>query len=383
MKKVICTTLLLSILVLGCESSSLYVPQSTLTATSTSVPTITSTPDPRCNFGTQYEFYSTSKHFFYDRLEDPQAFWEVTTLEEQGMDSEILLSGLPVLEKSTTLMSFIVVRHGKIVFEEYFNLGRYNRSGNIHSVSKSILSALGGIAIEEGYLSLSQPVHEILPEYFPEGFSRKKRITVQHLLSMSTGLDWQENLSILKGDDWVAETLDLPLVHNPGTTFNYSTPVSHVFSAVLTRATGMSTCEFAYKYLFDPIGITLENWPKDPQGIHVGGNSIYVTPRELARFGLLYLNNGQWNGRQIVPAEWVQVSLSPKRRIDYGFYWWIDRVDGYPVLQAIGYGGQWICLLPDLDLLVVSTADARLYIDEIDMHRYLREYIIPAVTDLQ
>ena len=378
MKKAICTMLLLSILVLGCESSSLFVPQSTLTPAPTSVPTSTLTPDPRCNFGTQYEFYSTYKHFLYDRLEDSQEFWKVTTPEEQGMDSEVLLSGLPELEKSTTLMSFIVVRHGKIVFEDYFNLGRYNRSGNIHSVSKSILSALGGIAIEEGYLSLSQPVREILPEYFSEDYDRKNRITVQHLLSMSTGLDWRENMSILESDDWVAATLALPLAHNPGSTFNYSTPVSHVFSAVLTRATGMSTCEFAYKYLFDPIGITLESWPKDPKGIHVGGNSIYITPRELARFGQLYLNNGQWNGRQIVPAEWVQASLAPKRRIDYGFYWWIDRIDGYSLLQAIGYGGQWICLLPDLDLLVVSTADARLHIDEIDMRRYLREYIIPA-----
>ena len=187
MKKAICTMLLLSFLVLGCKGSSLFVPQSTLTPAPTSVPTITPTPDPRCNFGTQNEFYSTYKHFLYDRLEDSQEFWKVTTPEEQGMDSEVLLSGLPELEKSTTLMSFIVVRHGKIVFEDYFNLGRYNRSGNIHSVSKSILSALGGIAIEEGYLSLSQPVREILPEYFSEGYDRKDRITVQHLLSMSTG----------------------------------------------------------------------------------------------------------------------------------------------------------------------------------------------------
>ncbi len=383
MKKAICTFLLIGVLMMGCEISTLPVPQSAITPLPTSSPTITLTPDPRCNFGTQYEYYSTYKHFLYDRREEGQDYWEVTTPEEQGLDSEILLSGVPELEKSTSLMSFIVVRHGAIVFEQYYNLGRNDRASNIHSVSKSILSALGGIAIEKGYLRLNQPVREILPEYFSEEYSRKDRITVQHLLSMSTGLDWRENISILDGDDWVAATLALPLVHNPGSAFNYSTPVSHVFSAVLTRATGMSTCAFAYKYLFDPIGITLESWPKDPQGIHVGGNSIYITPREMARFGLLFLNNGQWDGQQVVPAEWVKTSLAPKRRAYYGFYWWIDRLGKYRVYQAIGYGGQWICLIPDLDLMVVSTADTRLYIDDIDMRRYLRYYIVSAVTDLQ
>ena len=348
------------------------------------------TPSPaRCNFPRLGPDAPPPVLAYYDKTHTQLdvGLWNFSTPEEQGLDSEILNNGVAYLSKNPKIYSLIILRNDVIVVEKYFHAGRINRAVHIQSVSKSILSALVGIAIREGYIeSLDQKVGEFLPEYFATvDDSRKKEITLRDLLTMRSGFDWDDNITALPGDDWVQSALAVPLVTHPGSTFNYSTISSHLMSVVLTRATGMSTCEFAYRYLFDPLGITVENWYRDPQGYALGGGGIFITPREMAKFGLLYLHGGEWDGLQVVPAEWVvesqgsQVVLTLSSDVRYGYYWWQHFVGGYRVNSALGYGGQNINIIPSLNMVIVTAADSSGIPEEIDAFHFIEHYVLPAV----
>ncbi|RME06119.1 MAG: class C beta-lactamase-related serine hydrolase [Deltaproteobacteria bacterium] len=332
-------------------------------------------------------FYENNPTYL-DRTDDTSS-WTFSTPEAEGMDPAILAEGVRELEESPSLFGFILIRHDAIVLERYFNGSGPHQSNNVHSASKSILSALVGIALREGFLSsLDEAVASILPEYFRgenDDFV-KKQISLFHLLTMTTGLFWVEDeteYEIEETEDWIASILAQPMVHLPGRTFNYSTGASHVTSALLTRATGMDTCTFAHRYLFGHLGITAEHWGRDPQGYFSGGYNLYLTARELAKFGLLYLHEGRWEALQVVPESWVTDSLTRQTGVDiqydYGFYWWLTRVQGYDLSTAWGYGGQFIHLLPELDIVVVFTANTRNEYDELDSIRFIRNHILPAV----
>jgi CubicO group peptidase (beta-lactamase class C family) len=254
------------------------------------------------------------------------------------------------------------------------------------SASKSFLSALVGIAIREGYIqSVDQTAAEFLPTYFVASqYPRKLHITLRDLLTMRPGFSYQDAIYDLSGD-WLATAISYPLASEPGSEFNYSTISSHILSAVLTKATGMSTCEFACQYLFQPIGITIDNWSQDPQGYYLGGVAMYFTPRELARFGLLYLHDGIWDGHQVIPSEWIAESMT--RQVDetgfpgvsYGYHWWLESAAGHEVYGAIGHGGQTIRIVPDLHLVVVTTADSYAPAQGIEVFPLLEEYVIPSI----
>jgi len=315
--------------------------------------------------------------------------WRFSTPEEQGLDSEILDEGIAYLAKNKGVYSLIIARNGVIVVEKYFHAGRINHAANTQSVTKSILSALVGIAIREGYIeSVDQKVSEFLPEYFTDvDDPRKQELTLRHLLTMRAGFDWPDNLvSGLSGEDWAQAALARPLASPPGRTFAYNSVSSHIISIVLTRATGMSTCEFAYRYLFDPLGITVENWFLDPQGHALGGTGLFITPREMLKFGLLYLNRGEWAGVQVVPAEWVtesqgtRVVVSGPANVRYGYFWWQHGAGGHRVNSALGYGGQNINIVPDMNLVMVTTADSWGIPDGIDAFYFLEHYVMPAAN---
>ena len=158
-----------------------------------------------------------------------------------------------------------------------------------------------------------------LPEYFGNAPAGKKKITLRHLLTMRSGLEWTEDSTedqVEKAPDWVQAILGRPLASAPGTAYNYSSGNTHVVSAVLQKATGMSTCQFARRYLFGPMGITAEHWGRDPRGVFSGGYNLYLTPRELAKFGLLYLHGGKWNGRQLVPPDAVRAAQTRTSQVD-------------------------------------------------------------------
>ena len=179
-----------------------------------------------------------------------------------------------------------------------------------------------------------------------------------------------------------------PLVAEPGGPMIYSTGSTHLLSAILTKATRMSTWQFANRYLARPLGITIPRWRRDPQGIYFGGNDMYLTPREMLAFGTLYLERGRLAGRQIVPAAWVDSSLTPRTRSgwsgnEYGYGWWVRTAGTHAVYYAWGYGGQFIFVVPDLRLVVVVTSSAEVRAHEWNhldsVYDLLERYIIPAV----
>lgn len=270
-------------------------------------------------------------------------------------------------ESMPRLHSILVSIGEEIVLERYFNGHGADDPQNVKSVSKSLISALVGIAIEEGYIGGTD---EPIAEYFGEQLAddpAKQRITIGHLLSMQAGLETTSNRNFgawVQSDDWIEFALEQPMRDAPGGRMIYSTGNTHLLSAILTRATGMSTLEFARRHLGRPLGFHLSAWPQDPQGIYRGGNDMELTPRQMLEFGRLYLNGGRAGGRQIVPAEWIEASWNPRtesRREEgrhYGYGWWIREMAGYTATYAWGYGGQFILLVPELDLVVVTTSSS-------------------------
>lgn len=299
----------------------------------------------------------------------PTDEWRTSTPEEQGMDSGKLADMLKKIETSNDIRSVLVIRHGHLVLEAYKPPYDKSTEISIKSSCKSVISALTGIAIREGYIKgIDQTVAEIFPEQFEDvDDQRKKDITLKHLLTMESGLLSTEADGDMtpwtKSRDWVKYVIDLPLKSTPGDFFEYSTGLSHIMSAIITKTSGVSTYEFADKYLFGPMGIKITNWVQDPNGIYIGGADLDMKPLDMAKFGYLYLHNGVWNGQQLIPKEWVEESTinQQKKRIDthayyapkYGYFWWVTEND----YQAQGWGGQSIIVNPKLDMVVVFTAN--------------------------
>jgi CubicO group peptidase (beta-lactamase class C family) len=320
---------------------------------------------------------------YIDERELPE--WIVSTPGDVGIDGEALEVGAAELAQSPALLSLLVVRDGALVFERYYHGSDASHSNNIHSASKSILTTLLGIALADGTIaSLDAPLANYLPDYIAAG-SDKAAITLRHVATMSSGLEWTEDdteYSIESSDDWVGAILEQPMTGTPGD-FNYSSGMSHVLSAVLTRATGTSTCTYAHDKLLGPLGITAEHWGRDPSGVFSGGYNLYMTARELARFGLLFLRDGEWEGRQLVPRSWVQEAIQPQLPAedgyDYGYYWWLLGGSPEDVAIAWGFGGQFVYLVPSLDLMVVMTADTASDHEELDGETFLYDHLLPAV----
>lgn len=264
------------------------------------------------------------------------------------------------------LHAVIVAHRGEVVAERKVRGPGLDTPVNIKSASKTVISALVGIAIAEGKLrGIDQPIGPFFAKYLrgdPE--PRKSAITIGDLLTMRSGLertsgegygDW------VASDNWVRAALRKPLLYPPGTQMLYSTGNTHLLSAILTRATGMSTLRYAQKKLGKPLGIRIEPWKTDPQGIYLGGNQMRLSPRAMLRFGEMYRNGGRHDGRQVVPEAWVTASLQPITRSPfsgelYGYCWFISEVRGHRLYYAWGHGGQFIFIVPDLELTVVTTS---------------------------
>lgn len=266
------------------------------------------------------------------------------------------------------LRSLLVSRRGELVLETYFRGARADRPANIKSASKSVLSALVGIALQEGHLEdVSRPVAPYFKaELGPVTDERKQGITVEHLLTMQTGLESTSGRNYgawVQSANWVRYVLRRPLVADPGTSMEYSTGNSHLLSALLTRVTGQSTWQFAERELARPLGFNLARWPQDPQGIYFGGNDMLMTPRQMVAFGELYLNDGRVGDRRLFPEGWVDRTFVPRGRSrwgsdrEYGYGWWIRTLAGHRTFYAWGYGGQFVFVVPDLQTVIVTTSD--------------------------
>jgi CubicO group peptidase (beta-lactamase class C family) len=268
--------------------------------------------------------------------------------------------------KLPRLRSLLVDRRGDLILEKYFNGARPQQPANIKSASKVVISALVGIAIGRGLISgVDAPIGPFFPKLLAaEADAGKQAITIEDLLTMRSGLESTSSRNYgawVHSSNWVRHALTRRLVAKPGESMDYSTGNTHLLSAILTKVSGKSTWKFAQDALAEPLGFTLTPWPSDPQGIYFGGNDMEMTPRQMLAFGKLYLAGGEANGRQIVPADWIKESVLPRtlsgrsRRL-YGYGWWIRELAGCVTYYAWGFGGQFIFVLPDLDVVVVATS---------------------------
>jgi CubicO group peptidase (beta-lactamase class C family) len=306
-----------------------------------------------------------------------------------GLDGERIAAALAAAEELPRLRCLLIARHGEIQAERCYRGPGLDGYANIKSVSKSVLSAAVGIAFAEGLLE--SPEQSILPFFSQyvngEDATARSDITIGHLLTMQSGLDRTSGNNYgawVMSPNWVRYAITRPLIGRPGEQRIYSTGNSHLLSAILTQAAGRSTWEYTRDKLTDPLGIRLPRWPTDPQGIFFGGNDMLMTPRDMVRFGELFRNGGRHDGRQIVPEEWVTESLSPRSRSrmnDYGYGWFLSDVRGHPMFYASGYGGQFIFVVPELELTVVTTShpdDPRTQGHNQSIQRILRDLIVPA-----
>ena len=299
----------------------------------------------------------------------PNEEWATSTPEEQGMDSQRLAEMFETIrERSLAVDSVTVIRNGTMVADATVYPFSPDSRHVIHSCTKSIVSALVGIAIHQGHLEgLEQPILDIFQDRRVARIDADKRaMTLEHVLMMASGLEcrdsylyrWRGLQEMRQSDDWVQFMLDLPMGEPPGARFEYCNGGSFLLSAAIQITTGLSALEFAQEHLFGPLGIDDVEWPANPQGISIGWGELRMRPHDMARIGYLYLNEGEWNGQQIVPTEWVRVStqkhISATLQDGYGYQWWIaDR----GAFMALGYAGQYIVVVPEQDLVVVFTSD--------------------------
>ena len=325
----------------------------------------------------------------------PTKGWSKSSPEEQGLDTEMLINADKTIEnKYPNVYSLLVVRHGYLVYEKYYNGMNENSVNPVYSVTKSMMSALTGIALREKLIiNTDQKVSELLPKYFTQIDNVKKNeITIKNVLTMTGGL---ESIDLDYGSyyaskDWLRYTIDKPLTDNPGEKMVYNTGLTNFLSAVITETSQMTTKDFADQYLASEIGISLDNWECDPKGYYVGGTDLSMKPVDMAKFGYLYLNSGLWDGKQIIPKEWIEESTKKQIKVDsvqdYGYLFWLRTIKDsvhnkeYFTYRADGYGGQIIMVVPELDMVSVITASPnQTFNEEQPTINIIVDYVIPAV----
>jgi len=292
-----------------------------------------------------------------------------------NIDDEQLFEAVEKAENDQGILSLIVYRNSEIIVETYFGNGGSDSLHRTKSVTKSVTSILIGMAIDQGYINnVDETVGDYLYEYLTPADSILARVSIRELLTMTGGFDWNEltdpewiywNSWILSEDHFLY-ALRVPIIHEPGTHFTYCTPGCQILSGIFTKATGQTLKAFAEEKLFTPLGIEGDRpWGEDHQGYNYGGVTLQLKARDMLKIGQLFLNNGVFHGQQVVPESWVSSSTSPQFENHnsmyfsdhYGFLWWIGDQHGRNYYFANGYGGQFICVFPDLNLLVIAQSE--------------------------
>jgi len=339
---------------------------------------------------------SSNKILYHDNIKPqvsapdywPTSMWRTSLPETQGVSSQKLQEMENYMDSENirnSIDSLLIIRNGYLVYESYPSpYYNENMPHHIFSCTKVFTSALIGLAIEEGYIS---GLNDYVLDYFPNRTfnnmdSRKEAITIKDLLTMTSGLAWIDQVDYYQmahNYNWVQYILDQPMEHQPGEVWNYNSGGSHLLSAILDQETPNGTLDYAKTCIFDPLNITNYYWNLDRQGIPNGGTLLHLTPRDMAKFGFLYLNNGNWNGTQLIPSFWIAESTTSFINIEfdqghgsgYGYKWWTYRwVNAY---TARGSYEQYIVVIPDLNLVVVSTGN-----EDFQFIRLLVEFILPS-----
>ncbi len=304
----------------------------------------------------------------------------------------------PVAPDSITLHSIMILKHGEVVYEKWFNGHSAETPHPMFSVSKTFTAIAVGLAINEGKLNLTNPVVKFFPDQLPdEPSDYLKAMTVRDLLTMTCGHDEEPNSSRADSVDWVESFLAWPVKHQPGEYYLYNSIGTYMLSAIVQKVTGEKLIDYLDTRLFQPLNINRPTWDESPQGINCGGWGLNIKTEDMAKLGQLFLQKGKWNGKQVVPAEWLkemssyQVPSAPSgTRFEdlekaglnkdnnewvqgYGYQMWICRHNAF---RADGYAGQYIMVFPDRDAVLVLTTSSSLYQPYIDL---IWEFLLPVL----
>jgi CubicO group peptidase (beta-lactamase class C family) len=310
--------------------------------------------------------------------------WEVSSLSKQGIDTraiEEISREIADINSYDNILSMLIVKNGKLVHEVYSPYCQRNTLHWMASITKTITSTLIGIAIDHGFIEgIDAKLHQLLPQ-FAENFkdSQKKKIALKHIMSMTSGLDWNERVSynnpqnsewqMVESEDWMSYVVSHPIKNEPGTEFNYNTGGIHLLSAVIKSVSGLYAHQFAEKYLLHPMGIYAYQWNKDPMGYPCTGGTdggLGLRTRDIAKFGWLFLKNGKWKEKRIVSEKWVtqapKISLTTHGRgRNYAFNWMRGSRSAngrrFDYIASFGYGGQTLYIVPEQDLILVFTCE--------------------------
>lgn len=303
---------------------------------------------------------------------------DVGSITEAAVDESKLRFLITSLQKDTrNVHSVLIVKDGKLILESYFGGWHRERLQSLRSCSKSITSSLVGIAIDKGFMtSENEKVFDLFPEYGDLRDDEKDKIEVRHLLMMSSGLRWDQThvpdddprndeRRLEESDDGFRYTLEQPVVSDPGIAFNYSSGNSDLLAGVVHHATGEYADVFAEKNLFTPLQITTWGWKKTRNGHPNAGYGLHLYPRDMIKFGKLFLDSGQWKGNQIISKEWIKrstrksIGVSSDPLDGYGYQWWVHtwqlQQGTIKTYQAQGNGGQIICVVPEKNAVIVLT----------------------------
>ena len=346
------------------------------------------------------------------------------TLEEVQLDSQLIVKAIGKIKMGRygEVHSMLIYKDHLLVAEEYFQGHRYKWDApNYHgelvnwdismahemmSVTKSFTSACIAIAIDKGFIeSVHQSIFDYLPDHQHLKTNNREYITIEHLVTMTSGLAWDE-WSVAHGsaandidalwfdcDKTITCILERPWWQEPGKLFTYNGGGTIILTEILKNATNMNIDEFSMKYLFEPLGIENTRWTQFPSGVWDGAGSFYTSPRDMIKLGVTYLNQGEWKGKQIIPAEWVEKSSTPyNNNIDinipgedsgkngYGYTWWTSVLNysGHEtkMFRAGGWGGQEIMVFPELDMVVVFTGGN--YAEKTHLYEIVERFILPA-----
>jgi len=306
--------------------------------------------------------------------------WKVSTPAEQGLDPMLVAELYYNAAELETIYSLLVIKNGYLIAERYFNEGSVDQEDRLQSVTKSYTSALVGIALEQGYLS---SVDQRMMDFFPELAGkitdpRKDQITIRQMLQMRAGYPSEETDAVfwegLLAGRYPPLIEEFPLIADPGTEFHYSNLTSNWLGIIVDRTTGTNLKSFAEEHLFSAIGVEAGEWGTDAEGHNNGSGDLHFSARDAAKFGLLYLNDGVYEGNQVVPTDWVHDSLQSYSEninvtggfpanwglsisdIGYGYQWWTAKAGDYRLDFAWGHGGQFIVLVDELDMVIVLTS---------------------------
>jgi len=324
----------------------------------------------------------------------PTREWTVVDPADVGMSADQLaIADQQIVAGYPDITGVVVVRGGGIAFERYYGSG-YGQDDpvKIRSITKSVTGTLIGLAIDDGLLTLDSTLGELIPDLIPpDADPLTPTITVENLLTMTSGWDWDIHAdypTLIAADNYSKLTLSLPVVYQPGTFYAYNTGGSHLLSVIVEAVTSDTTIRYADTRLFGPIGINRPRWQRSPEGPVCGGFGLELTTRDLARFGLLALHSGEWDGTRLVSTDWFAAATTYQSSGDstgyaaYGYQWWVIPESPYNAYFGLGFGSNYLYIAPALDLIVVVLKGFETPPSPVSIVRPLIEgHFMPAVTE--